>query len=104
MTKKKQVCKYCQVYSQSSRRSRELKTTKRKRDKLIRSRYCKIVKKNVEENSKICKKFLVATFFWCLKDNNMLHVSICINRRETMKEGCVRCKQGTEISKMMEVV
>jgi len=50
----------------------------------------------------ICDEFKPSSIFYCQKHDHQLDLLACANRREKHFEGCVNCKQGKVIEKIIE--
>ena len=57
-------------------------------------------KKTIEFNDVACKEFELTKIFLCKRDNNRLHIEVCLARQE--KGTCSRCKQGKLIKEISD--
>ena len=101
-TRKKKIkvwCRYCGQFWKSSIKEY---ATELKKGRIVAKdrRWCKVANRYVDSMDEACDKFNISSLFWCEKDCNQLHVAVCLARRASKKDGCVRCKQGADIERM----
>lgn len=82
------ICKYCAFFYHS---------TIFRGEKIIQRR-CKITKKRIQSNSKICPEFELNSLFYCEQNNEWVKIEVCKNRRKNPMKwnkriGCKKCRQ-----------
>ena len=94
MRKKKEInteCLLCKHYGTAKViHSNDNQTKKLCKEKGIEVRY----------NTNICDLFELSQFFYCVKDENRIHISTC-NSRYKKGYSCKGCRQGEMVGKLM---
>jgi hypothetical protein len=90
-------CRYCIHYFEG-----ELNKTEDERGYKKLSRTCPVISEEVTQDTKSCKEFTKVKIFYCDKDDNRLYMSVCVSRQNKNRRGCIKCKQGKIIRKIMD--
>lgn len=92
-------CKYCENWLLASKRRVEIGISE---GKVTKFRFCQLKKMEVTASTKACGKFTLSKYFWCSRNSNRINVNVCFHRQKMREEGCVRCKQGREVKKLLD--
>lgn len=93
-------CRYCHYF----RHPVKVKTITREDGKKIATKLCEFKGERTATNQ-ACEFFELSDYFYCLKNQQPIHVDACINRKATGKEGfesCTRCRQYEKLVEAIE--
>jgi hypothetical protein len=89
-------CMYCKSYQEATKRTYI-------DDEETKHRLC-AVKKQFVGKSESCDSFHFANFFWCRRWECFQNHAVCMKKKITKSEDCLRCKQGKELTEIRKAL
>jgi hypothetical protein len=96
--KKLRRCLYCTVFAEATIR----RWFPDEHGNSVKERYCGKIKKYIRGLSEGCPEAVIldTNLFYCERNRHWKHIKVCVTLRLAQTEGCIHCKQGSEIAEI----